>query len=68
MSQIMTDVNEFVRKIKSNKNDDEMQHDYEDQLHVYIIKNMHILTIDEIQACQKLCAEVEKMTFARWCA
>ena len=55
-------------QIKYNKNDDEMQHDYEDQLHVYIIKNMHILTIDEIQACQKLCAEVEKMTFARWCA
>ena len=67
-TQIIEKVYEYLENIIKDEGDDECQHSLEDELHTYIIQNVHLLNMEEIQTCQKICKKIEEMDFARWCA
>ena len=68
MSEIVTKCETYLQNIIKDKNDDECQHSWEDELHGYIIENMHLLSTEEIKECQRIYNQVKEMDFARWCA
>jgi len=53
---------------KISKSDDENLHSAEDGIHMEFIRNVHLLSSEEIEKLQIMILEIEKMDFARWCA